>query len=1673
MNENIFADHTIYTYYSTQRPISFGTYPTGNDLHIENYDNKTYVEAIGKEAWGEITYSEPLTEKQLSDYELTADPSIKLTLQQRVSGDDLLNAQDLINDIENVGGTVDEYGNVTVFHRTDAKSAERIKATQAMIAKEDGLFFSTKENGQNAGYGESVVKLSIPVEKLVLDDIFTDEAHLRYPLGNTRRIDVADYLVNDSEIREVTHGEEIGELAQSIYEFYDQSDEAEIEEVQEIYDNLSNGNVDSYVNDLLDYRESFKGELSPKVLTQIYGLVQRLNNITGRDNELDGNSVLMPVAVESTSDYNDYFFHANMNNTGGRGREDYYRLVYVNDVGNLQPLTNDVFTTSDEAIKQADSIGGLNVISYDDIVNSVEKMRSRDDVIALREKQNTELTRLKDAMKLVGWEYRQSYGQQTFWYQTDPLTDRVTERDFDNFQSVQNYLEDVIITDPSIEKQFNALVYGESEEIKPYVALQNENTRYIFERDRNTDYYDVKREHLLVGGAGVSFDRMNAEKAKEEIADLKSKKFFEFRNAKEVSWYATANNNTPYDEKWEVQNGILIPVESHSVGITTIDRHTCSIVDEWQNDTASYTLGRDTDESDGVWYYAKVIDTDTELGGMYTYEHDVKPSRNDIEDEHLDHLSQIALDRHEAEYGADGSRVFPHLNDEPTHGEENSRITLHVKYKEPIIFNGFKIEKDSITFDNKDELNSYINGNVAFDMLDNAVRKRDNEILQYAENENGEVVWKADEIQDLQLHEKMEYKGATITREAYNSYAIDNSYGVRSAYFDSLQKAKNAVDSVEADKKYGSVLFNYFHNAENRQLYVSEFMAEQGLYKMTESVPNDKGENHDYEYIMDREQLQKYISTNDYQRGKLEEKRNEKIMTEKERQQAVTEEPQNAKDKLEQQLEDGIKQMLDSDHFADWCKKHGKLYYNNYSLKNALLTYLQKPEATYVCGYESWKKFGRQVKKDVHGLKIFAPEYAKDYHGKGSLFASIKKSCNAQFKKDPNLEFATFHLGNSKMFFNMYKNGLFDVKINDEVKMPHITSDEMRKFLDQSVIGKVLDVSDTTSDVPYLWVSKDSCKKEEMVLDDNGNPIKNQRGQYKIVNSEERKARFNVDIDMTIKEQDADKMQMLYETLQNISNNKGIPMSEADPSKDKTLGGGALGYYRHATPEFPNGNIVISSDLSLTDKVAVSFHEIAHSDMHRDIDKLKAEMGNDVDTVTRQMKEVQAEAVAYMTASTFGIETEHKSFAYIANWSDGRELKSLESSLDVIYNESRKLLKDIEKDLDTKGFTMSFEPKDKTPLTEEQKKPIVEEYKGFVLNELRANETIQKSAFEDLKNVTNEKELTIIKEQILLTRKIEEKISSLDKKTEQFEKSDDRQEQVKLEYQMRAEREQIAHLQNKINDLSLERVNVIREEVQKNKADMKQMYANNPVKAMEQLKKDFSQMSNLSDTDLKYLANSKFISRTYSKYLGSDNAKFVDLAMKQLENFKEVLSKNKTAVEIGFCEQWGDEPIFEAGTLAHPKEANKILASAEKQIRAFKEQAEKQGEYYPYTKCAITVYSYTGKNNLSVLNTRVDIGDKEQKDLTDHLTQICSKGDERQEILNNFVKSTRERTNIQLLTPQKEQEQDSVVEEKALYVNDNSSRTMSEWKDSMQMRTESVAERSEKVIEKEETNEKE
>ncbi|MDO4649353.1 MAG: hypothetical protein Q4B26_11955 [Eubacteriales bacterium] len=58
-------------YYSTQRPIAQGTYPTGYKVRaLVNFDFRAYMENIGRPAWGWIAFDEELPEDVAKEYEL-------------------------------------------------------------------------------------------------------------------------------------------------------------------------------------------------------------------------------------------------------------------------------------------------------------------------------------------------------------------------------------------------------------------------------------------------------------------------------------------------------------------------------------------------------------------------------------------------------------------------------------------------------------------------------------------------------------------------------------------------------------------------------------------------------------------------------------------------------------------------------------------------------------------------------------------------------------------------------------------------------------------------------------------------------------------------------------------------------------------------------------------------------------------------------------------------------------------------------------------------------------------------------------------------------------------------------------------------------------------------------------------------------------------------------------------------------------------------------------------------------------------------------------------------------------------------------------------------------------------------------------------------------------------
>ena len=71
-------------------------------------------------------------------------------------------------------------------------------------------------------------------------------------------------------------------------------------------------------------------------------------------------------------------------------------------------------------------------------------------------------------------------------------------------------------------------------------------------------------------------------------------------------------------------------------------------------------------------------------------------------------------------------------------------------------------------------------------------------------------------------------------------------------------------------------------------------------------------------------------------------------------------------------LEQGIQNLFEGERFKEYLDVMSK--FHNYSYKNTMLIAMQKPDASRVAGFNSWKnKFGRTVTKGEKGIQILAP----------------------------------------------------------------------------------------------------------------------------------------------------------------------------------------------------------------------------------------------------------------------------------------------------------------------------------------------------------------------------------------------------------------------------------------------------------------------------------------------------------------------------------------------------------------------------------------------------------------------------------------------------------------------------------------------------------------------------
>lgn len=149
---------------------------------------------------------------------------------------------------------------------------------------------------------------------------------------------------------------------------------------------------------------------------------------------------------------------------------------------------------------------------------------------------------------------------------------------------------------------------------------------------------------------------------------------------------------------------------------------------------------------------------------------------------------------------------------------------------------------------------------------------------------------------------------------------------------------------------------------------------------------------------------------------------------------------------------------------------------------------------------------------------------------------------------------------------------------------------------------------------------------------------------------------------------------------------------------------------KHGYYSVPENQIVLrSNDMNKAQIIKTFLHEMAHAELHHAGNPQK-------ENLTRSTAELQAESVAYVVSSYYGIDTSEYSFNYLSGWSADKEtLADLEAQLDIVQQEAKSLMVRMDQALEQlrlsqeKQTKRSFEQK--LEKFKDQSKQAVEEHK--------------------------------------------------------------------------------------------------------------------------------------------------------------------------------------------------------------------------------------------------------------------------------------------------------------------------------------------------------------------------
>lgn len=291
---------------------------------------------------------------------------------------------------------------------------------------------------------------------------------------------------------------------------------------------------------------------------------------------------------------------------------------------------------------------------------------------------------------------------------------------------------------------------------------------------------------------------------------------------------------------------------------------------------------------------------------------------------------------------------------------------------------------------------------------------------------------------------------------------------------------------------------------------------------------------------------------------------------------------------LTDKLEAGVDAVRSSEGWKQMMDTMSR--FHSYSLNNQLLISMQRPDASTVASYTTWKSLGRQVNRGEKGIKILCPTPYK------TTVKTEKTGSDGQVMTGADGKPVTEETEVTRTGFKV--GYTFDISQTSGKELPRIGVDELT--------GSV------------------------------------------------------------------DGYQQLLEAIEKSS---PVPIEYGD------IPSGAKGYYDNASD-----SIKVKSGMSEVQTIKTLLHEETHATLHSN-DRIPESK-----SLSRDMKEVQAESVAYVVSRHYGIDTSEYSFPYVATWGDMSN-NDLRQSLKTICSTANDMIDKIDEHLALTSKTVRSDEK--------------------------------------------------------------------------------------------------------------------------------------------------------------------------------------------------------------------------------------------------------------------------------------------------------------------------------------------------------------------------------------------